>query len=295
MRALPAILAATLLAAPGCYLFDVENRPCTVQGECLPAYTCVEGLCVKSGVKQLGDACLDTGECVDGAVCADAYCDDSARSSCESPADCGPEGDEKWLCRGGSCVCQRVCRKPCDFPYVDKCKLGEMCWEDSDQGLGFCQEGHCGERDDGTPLGVCLESEVCLELNGPGSGLCNAICHILFHESCAQGTAPDGVLCCGAAQNCEHIDLIWDSAVNPTNELGICFDSGSQNESDPCSNFVEDNLFCTRGLFCMNTSCVKYCNLFSPGTQPACGATQICTGIPGAQNHNLPYGWCQNI
>lgn len=289
-------LAALLLAlSTGCYLFSEDNRPCTSLGECKPGYTCVEGLCVKSGVKQIGEACLDTGECVDNSTCAEAYCDDSAAAACTTAADCANGGEDKFLCRNKTCVCKRVCRTRCEFPKYEKCPAGQLCWLDPDQELGFCQEGNCGEREDGTEVGTCLTSEVCLEFNGMGSGLCNAMCTVLEqNQLCATPPAPAGVLCCATMQNCEHIPQLWGLPINPYNEYGVCFDSGTQEEGDPCSNEPSENRFCTRGNVCLSNFCVRYCNLAVPNSQPACGAGQNCIALPGADSLNLPYGWCRN-
>ncbi|MFH1808848.1 MAG: hypothetical protein ABIJ09_08880 [Pseudomonadota bacterium] len=288
---------ALLPLATGCYIFSEDNRPCTAIGECKPGFTCVEGLCVKSGVKQIGEACLDTGECVDSSVCAEAYCDDSARTACDTAASCGPEGDDKYLCRNKTCNCKRVCRPRCDFPDFAKCGLGQLCWFDPDQELGFCQEGNCGERDDGTSVGTCLSSEVCLEFHGKGSGLCNPMCTLLEqNQLCQNPPVPDGVLCCAPQQNCEHIPQLWGLPLNPTNEFGVCFDTGTQGEGDPCSNDPAQNRFCTRGNVCGGSGfCVKYCNLWNPGTQPACSAGQNCIALQGAESLNLPYGWCRDL
>ncbi len=277
------------------YLFSVENRPCTVQGECLPGYTCVENLCVTAGAKDLNEACIDSSECVAGSLCVDAYCDDSAQASCEKDEDCNVNAGQS--CRHNTCVCDRVCRATCDYPFFDKCQLGEMCWFETDANQGFCQQGNCGETDQGENIGNCLDNEVCLNYNGPGSGLCIPMCDIMAQDACANGTTPEGTLCCANNQNCEHIVKLWGASMNPGNYRGICVDNGTQNEADPCSNDVRDNLFCSRGLFCLPTSnssasCVRYCNIESPGAAPACGAGQLCINIPGAPA-GLPYGYCQ--
>lgn len=290
----PAIAASFLFVASflsACpYLFSVENRPCTIQGECLPGYTCVDELCVKAQALNTGDSCRSSSECVAGNLCADAYCDDSAQLSCEKDEDCNTNAGQS--CLHNSCVCERICRATCDYPNFADCSNGELCWFDTEANQGFCQNGNCGENDQGENLGNCLDSEVCLEFNGAGSGLCNPMCDIMMQDACANNTAPDGTLCCANNQNCEHLVQLWGASMNPGNYNGICFDSGTQNEADPCSNAVADNLFCTRGLFCLGTSCVRYCNIETPGAAPACGSGQLCINIPGAPS-NLPYGYCQ--
>lgn len=288
LAVIPIVGTLGLSACP--YIFSVDNRPCTVQGECLPGYTCVDKLCVKASDKNIGESCRSTAECVNGALCADAYCDDSAQASCAKAEDCGGS-DGSYDCIGNTCICARVCRATCDYPSFANCKLGELCWSENEALQGFCQNGNCGETADRENLGACLDSEVCLEFNGGGSGLCNPMCDVLMQDPCANGNAPEGSLCCSAGQNCEHLVKLWGASMNPGNYYGICFDSGTQNEAAPCSNSVDDNLFCTRGLFCLNGGCVRYCNLESPGAAPACGSGQLCINIPGAPN--LPYGYCQ--
>lgn len=283
------LFATTFLSACP-YLFSVENRPCTVQGECLPKYTCVHHQCVKAAAKKINESCRSSAECVAGSLCLDAYCDDSAQSSCEQDDDCDTNAGQ--TCLHNTCICERVCRATCDYPSYESCHSGELCWLDTEENQGFCQSGFCGENEQGENLGDCLDSEVCLEFNGAGSGLCNPMCSILMQDACANHTAPDGTLCCANDQNCEHVSLLWGAAVNPGNYNGLCFDSGRQNEADPCSNNVADNLFCTRGLFCYGGSCVRYCNLETPGAAPACSGGQLCIDIPGSPS-GLPYGYCQ--
>jgi len=291
MRARYAWLATLPLVLGSCYLFCDEGRPCTAAGECLPGFVCVEERCVTAGAKQIGDECIDTGECVDGAVCGEAYCDDSSAGSCDAPGDCGDEGDELWLCREGSCKCKRVCHQGCDYPSFDKCPSGQLCYYDVDQELGFCQEGSCGEGEDGIQLGNCEGDEICLIFNGKGSGICYPTCTILEQNQSCLGTPSPGVACCQPNQNCEHIVLLWGVPENPDGSLGLCFDSGTIDEGGPCSNDPADDAFCQRGLVCHSNFCRQYCNLQVAGGVPMCPVGYNCIAYPGGEL--LPYGWCR--
>jgi len=280
----------TVLPLAGCYLFTDEGRPCDPAGVCLPGFVCVKGLCQKKGVLQINEPCRATGECVSGAVCADIYCDDSAGTKCKAASECPNGGEDEFNCYGGQCECKRVCRPNCDYPDFGKCKSGQLCWPEVEQDVGFCQEGNCGERDDGTSVGNCTDTEVCLEFNGPGSGVCNALCHILKQNAsdCTPGPPPQGVLCCAANQNCEHIVQLWGTSVDPNGELGICFDSGTQIEGGTCSADPAVNLYCLRGMVCNVGNCVKYCDV--GGGAPACAANQQC--IDFTSQVILQYGYC---
>lgn len=289
MRALCCTLT-TLLMASGCYLFTDENRPCTTQGDCLPGFTCVDGLCVTASAKKVGDVCRETGECVDGLVCAVAFCDDSDRRICEAAGDCGDTN--VFTCREGACRCIRHCQQGCTFPDSSSCGNGKLCFLEAEQDLGFCHEGECGERSDGTPVGACRDTDVCLEFNGPGSGLCTPMCTVLEQNlGCNESQIPPGVLCCAGNQNCEHVDYLWGSPVNPSGELGICFESGPGSEGATCSNLVQDNLFCAKGLFCDGRSCRRYCQ--RTGGAPACNGSDLCNAFPAAPA-NIPFGYCQS-
>ncbi|MBN2361251.1 MAG: hypothetical protein JXR83_17485 [Deltaproteobacteria bacterium] len=285
------VLLPTLLALSGCYLFTDEGRPCDPAGVCLPGYTCVKGLCQKAASKQINEACRATGECVAGAICADAYCDDSAGAACETAADCQPDGDKRFNCYGGQCECKKVCRPGCNFPDNTSCASGQLCWWQVEQEVGFCQEGHCGVRGDGTVVGNCLDNEVCLEFNGPGSGLCNPKCHILNQNTdCSPGPPPQGILCCANDQNCEHITELWGNVQeDPTGELGICFDSGTGTQGATCSPDPALNLYCVRGLVCHVGHCVEYCNL--GGGRPECNPGYNC--IAFSSSAPLQYGYCR--
>lgn len=260
----------------GCFLFSDEGRPCDEGGRCLPGYVCVEGVCQEAAVIQLGEECLATGECVDGAVCATPLCDDSDQLPCTADADCGEHAPEEVFCYAETCRCRRTCRPGCNkYQHAECGELsGLLCWYDPSQERGFCAEGYCGRRDDGTELGSCAEGAYCLVENGPGSGQCVALCDVLAQESCA----PD--------YNCEHVELLM---IDPLySAYGICLPSGQQTEGGSC---VPGNADCQRGLVCHERSCVRYCNLQDLGASPTCTSGYTCTAFTGGAL--LPYGWCR--
>ncbi|HEY1098345.1 MAG TPA: hypothetical protein VGF99_05435 [Myxococcota bacterium] len=156
---------------------------------CVPASDGVER-CVRAGFKAVGEECVASEECADGAVCADAYAE---------------------LCQAGSTDpnCARLanvdtglrCRAPC-AAGTDACDAGTRCFFFEDK-PAFCQAGICATDSDctgGGVVGICVgETE-----GGGRDGLCaiacspldcferNANCGCAAEEACAQ--PPDEAL-----------------------------------------------------------------------------------------------------
>jgi hypothetical protein len=270
------LVTTTLLTTAGCtalYLFNAseENLPCGPEDangtpRCLDGFVCVEAddgieRCLKAGFKEEGAACIDSGECKDGAVCADVYaerCDGDVVAS-EFKIDCAlrDQGDRGLRCR-------RACKD--DFT----CGADLRCFEV--EGLPpFCQKGTCASDNDcvgaGTQ-GLCIQEA----LNGGRSGLCREKCEPL---DCFGGA---GACPCDVGDNCATPP---DEGV--VSARAVCQPSGTITAGNTCD---AANL-CASGSTCASfgdfSACAEWCRVGGGGAPVCNNPGDGCVGVDNAE------------
>lgn len=268
------LLLLAALSASSCtfiYLFnsDEENLQCgpaDVNGtpRCNDGFVCItaaDGIerCVKAGFKNEGDACIDSGECKDGAVCADVYadrCDSSDGVPPEFELDCAlrDQGDKGLRCR-----------KACNDDFL--CGENQRCFDVEGLDL-FCQKGTCSTDSDcvaGVNQGICIQEG----LNGGRSGLCRKKCDPLGCFDNAAGGCP-----CADDENCAT-----PPDETALSERAVCLPPGVILAGQTCdaANFCELGATCVPfdGGF---SACIQWCR-FGAGGAPACNGGTTCQDI----------------
>lgn len=274
IRIVMVALAALTTSCTAIYLFnsDEENLPCgpaNVNGtpRCKDTFVCIEAAdgierCVKAGFKDEGEACLDSGECKDGGICADVYserCDGDVVAP-EFELDCAlrDQGDKGLRCR-------KACTEDLLCGGAD-----QRCFDVDGVGL-FCQKGTCASDNDcvaGVSQGICIQEG----LNGGRSGLCRKICDPL---ACNGG---GGGCTCELDENCASPP---DDAT--LSARAVCLPAGVIAAGNTC----DAGNFCADGATCAPfdagfSACVQWCRVGGGGA-PACDDPDAaCNGVDGA-------------
>jgi hypothetical protein len=245
---------------------DEENLLCGPDDgtpRCLDGFACVKAdddleRCVRAGFKEVGDDCVVSEECVDGAVCADAWATRCPQGADDS-LDCAlVDASDRGL----------KCRAPCDARDFT-CPSGTRCFAGENDGdVPFCQQGTCAADSDcvaGGVGGLCIEEA----LSGGRSGLCRVQCEPL---RCFEG----GPGCpCLPDENCAGPVDETVSARAVCSAAGVIGEGLTCNAANPCEP----------GLTCVLRSdglqvCLRWCAV--AGGAPACGGNLVnCTGVVG--------------
>jgi len=229
---------------------------------CLEGFACVRAdddleRCVRAGFKQVGDDCVVSEECEDGAICADAWA-----TRC-------PAGGDSLDCALVDANDRGLkCRLLCDDRDFS-CPSGSRCFAGENDGeRPFCQQGTCAADSDcvaGGVGGLCIEEG----LSGGRSGLCRVQCEPL---RCFDG-GPDCP--CGAGESCAGPVDETVSARAVCSATGVIGEGLTCNAANPCDD----------GLTCVLRSdglqvCLRWCAV--AGGAPACGAqAPACGGVAG--------------
>lgn len=242
-----------------------ENLPCGPDDangspRCKDGFVCVQAddgieRCLVAGFKEEGDACLDSGECKDGGICADIYAE-----RCDGDV-IAPEFELDCALRDSNDAGLR-CRRPCKDDLT--CGADLRCFDVGGVG-NFCQQGTCAGDNDcvaGVQSGLCIQEG----LNGGRSGLCRKECDPL---SCNGGA---GVCPCADDENC---------ATPPDDGFvsarAVCLPAGVIEAGFTC----DAGNFCASGATCVPIgnveACLQWCRVGGGGA-PACDAG-TCGGV----------------
>ncbi len=256
-------LAAVVVAAMsvGCTLVyfttsDPEGLLCGPEGgpRCEDGFACVlandgKERCARAGFKDVGEECVDSAECKDGGICADAY------------AEGCPDGSSDINCQKSVASDPGLrCRAPCDEDTFACDNARCFFFEGVEP---FCQKGTCATDSD------CeggADPAICVDESGGRSGLCQLSCDPI---ACFDGDCPclDGDACAMPA----------DEFVVSTRN--VCTQAGTLVAGDTC-NVLNP---CAVGHSCVfrndgTAVCVQWCRV--GGGAPSCNAG-VCQNVAG--------------
>lgn len=200
-----------------------EGETCEVWNECMPSFSCREGICIKW-------ECIEDRDCDEGEKCVHHICGDLA-GPCESDEDCGDgyycgpdnicvseECDDHYDCETGKCCDEFNKCIPCgEFTCFDisECPDGWVCDPDTSKctkaecmSHSDCESGYYCDFDDGK----CKESveiDGCLRDSDCPSGMICKGTEFLLDTSLSSGYLRKGV-CVSEAEQIILIKGIMD-------------------------------------------------------------------------------------
>jgi hypothetical protein len=227
-------LATALYIAVSCSPPDFKfDKPrvgtCTdqIQNGAETAEDCGGGECSKC---QVGEACIEARDCVNGAcvdrICQNLSCTDSVQNGKETYIDCG--GTECQRCRFGqhclektdcssnSCVEEKCVTTGCDDGVFDP-MAGES---DQDCGGGTCAPCRNGKK--------CMQSGDCIDGNCP-----DGICRPQHCGNAQLDPLEEAIDCGGVCPPCKPVDPCTDGSPNE-GETGT--DCGGETACMRCPN-----------------------------------------------------------